>query len=652
MLYTYSVTPLFEDHFDERVRDIITQCESGITYMPLFMMILIPEGNPVWDKAGKYCTIFRRYKKELDKRGIKSGILIQASFGHSYEIEPNPFQKYVNLTDGAECYTCCPEDEKFIEHFSGVMKQLAAEHPAAIMLDDDFRLMNRIGKGCACPLHMREFNRRSGLSFTREQLLEHINTHSPDDALTDLFREIQIDSLKKAATEFRKAIDEVDPSIQGINCTSGHICEGVTFTNKIFAGKGNPTIVRIPNGIYAPKGIRGISESFRQMAITKSKIKNGGINIVLAETDTIPFNRYAKSARFLHAHYLGSILGGAEGAKHWITSTRGYEPESGKIYRDILAKHSGMYDAVAKISKDVKFVGINSLFIEQERFRFEATNFRRYHEEYFVKLNFERMGLPYYFSDVAEGAVFLDGGIAKDMTDEQIKNTFENSSVFLAVDEAEELCRRGYGELLGVSIADWDLGRMSHEILDGDASLVMQKQKNSKKLVIESDTVRVCSTIVRSDEDEKTPLAPAVTQFNRDNGMITVTFSGTPNAEPTYTEGFSFLNELRKKQMITLLKRAGALPIYAVGDDEISLQAGYLPNGDLLAVFTEIGIDPLDELRIHLENKPVIIRSMMPDGSLEIVNFSALGDDIYSLDIRVESMYPVVLFVTFDKQTR
>ena len=51
MLHTYSVTPMGEDHFEERVADLVYQVKAGITTVPLLMMILHPEGNPVWDKA-------------------------------------------------------------------------------------------------------------------------------------------------------------------------------------------------------------------------------------------------------------------------------------------------------------------------------------------------------------------------------------------------------------------------------------------------------------------------------------------------------------------------------------------------------------------------------------------------------------------------
>ena len=50
-MYNYSMMPLVTDHFDEMVEDIKEQYRRGVTTCPLFIMTLVPEGDPVWDKA-------------------------------------------------------------------------------------------------------------------------------------------------------------------------------------------------------------------------------------------------------------------------------------------------------------------------------------------------------------------------------------------------------------------------------------------------------------------------------------------------------------------------------------------------------------------------------------------------------------------------
>ena len=51
-MYTYSIMPLDELHFDEICEDIREQYNKGISSCPMFKMTLVPEGDPVWDKVG------------------------------------------------------------------------------------------------------------------------------------------------------------------------------------------------------------------------------------------------------------------------------------------------------------------------------------------------------------------------------------------------------------------------------------------------------------------------------------------------------------------------------------------------------------------------------------------------------------------------
>lgn len=644
MLYAYSITPLADNEFEARALDIIHQVKRGAFLMPLFSMTLTPEGVPVWDKAGKMAKIYAKYRDRLSEDGVDSGILIQASLGHGYKITRNPFQPLISLVDGSESYVCCPEDDKFLEHFCGVLRTLAREKPKVIMLDDDFRLLMRPERGCACPLHIAKFNERAGVNFTREELFSHITSHGKTDRLARIFSEVQRESLIRAATVFRAAIDEVDSTIQGINCTSGDICEAVTYTNKIFAGKGNPTIVRIPNGIYAPESVRGFSALMRQTAVCKSKLKKGGIDIILAETDTIPFNRYAKSARYLHSHYTASLLDGLCGAKHWVTRTSAFEPRSGLAYRDVLAEHRGMYERLASVAEKIKWVGCGCVFAEQEDFDFCAKEIWHSHDNYFAVKFLERIGVPFFFSDGKETAVFLEGDVTDDLCDEKINELFRGS-VFLDGYAAKALYERGFGDKLGVRVEEWDLGNVSGESFDGTLYQCSTKQKNLKKLTVENERTEVLSHNYLRADGYASLLSPALTVLERDEGRLTAVFAGSPNADFNYMEGFAFLNETRKAQLTSLLRRTGALPVYMDGDDEVCMRAGYLEDGTLLAALFELGIDPIENPRLFLEKKPESISLMRSDGAMTPVEFSECGEGIYALNIRVETLYPVILFI-------
>lgn len=646
-MYNFSMMPLNTDHLEEICADVKEQYGRGVTSCPLFIMTLVPEGNPVWDKAGQMCEKYAMFRDNLEAQGVPSGILVQASLGHGYDINLAPFTRYLGVTDGEEKNVYCPLDKNFLAHFKGVMKKLAAQRPKAIMLDDDFRILMRPGNGCACELHMAEFERRTGKKWNRDQMWAHIESHPANDPLIVEFIKMQTDSLVEAVKVFRQGIDEVDPTIQGINCTSGDLCDSVIFTNPHFCGKGNPKMVRVPCGTYAPLSVREFSDIMRRAAVCVAKLKKCGIDIILGETDTIPFNRYGKNARYLHSHYTAAILEGVRGAKHWITRTSAWEPKSGAAYRDILAKHKDFYDSLADYVEGIKWVGANSAFLIQHLHNYTLKNMWKYHENFWASKCFERLGLPFYFSEPSEDCkiTYLEDSIVTHMTDDEIKTLFEGS-VCVTGQAAADLIERGYGDLLGVTVKDWEGILAKGEFFEFDPSASCTAQKERRIIEIKDERVEVLSWSHRPIDGEKKKLSPAVTLLDRGEGKISVVYCGTPDAEHNYMEGFSFLNESRKRQFIDIFKRAGALPIYYEGDEEVLMRAGKIKDGRLLSAFINLGYDPLDELDIVTDFIPEEITYLSPEGKEVKLDFVLSEGGRVKVMTELSPMYPLVLILS------
>ena len=214
--------------------------------------------------------------------------------------------------------------------------------------------------------------------------------------------------------------------------------------------------------------------------------------------------------------------------------------------------------------------------------------------------------------------------------------------VFLDVTAAQILISRGYGDKVGVEISEWDLGIVHGETCDRG---LMQKQKSFKKLTPTSDKTKALTyNVVRVDGGHK-KLAPATTELVRENGKRTVVFCGSPKSDYNYIEAFSLLNESRKEQLVDHFKRAGALPIYAVGDDDFCLRAGYIKSGALMCCITNLGTDPAEELVLYLEKAPSSIKILDKTGELSNVTFTPNGDNIYTVGYRAETMYPAILII-------
>lgn len=648
-MFNYSITPLDVAHLEEICQDIKEMYEAKIVSCPLFMMVLHPEGVPPIDKVTPACRDFALFRDRLAELGVPAGVLVQSSLGHGYALNhPLPFTPYKNLTDGEDTSVSCPMDERFREYMKNVMKIIASYSPSVVMLDDDCRLLNRPGKGCTCRLHMKELQRRIGKSITREELYEHIMTHPVDDELTLAYVDTQRESLHGAIVAMREGIDSVDPSIQGINCTSGETCEFVVYNNPSWAGKENPTTVRLPNGIYAPLSSKGFSDLMYRTAICKKVLEDGGIDIILTEGDTIPFNRYGRSASYFHSQLVAASIDGCKGSKLWVTRTVAYEPKSGKAFRKIMKENIGLYDRLYKMSREVKFFGCRIPFQTTRLFNFHrAPGFKEIDID-FATCVLERMGLPLYFSSEPGGATFANGKAFKFWSDEQIQRMFDAGSVFLSADCAQSLQERGFGEQLGVLVRDWTGKSVAgKEYFPNGQSCSAQIQQ--KELLPLFPTVETISESYHlNKQNQREFLYPAVSLYPRENGHFTVVYAGNPKTRFHYTEAFAFLNETRKEQFIALLKRAGELPLYYSGDAEILLRAGYLDNHKMLVMAWNLGFDVLPDFPLISEQKVIKAEYLDGEGKEQLLPFiQADGETV--LQKQVLPMMPLVAILTLEK---
>ena len=647
-LLNYSVMPLIPDKIDEICADIERQVKERICVMPLFMMTLVPVGTPPREEAEYLSEIYDSFRDRLEKRGVPSGILVQASLGHDgrHLPEASPFTKIVRLSSGETPEICCPADPAFRAHFRGVFRTLASHRPALIMLDDDFRLMARPGRGCACERHLLEFNRRAGTSFTREQLWEHIAEHGSNDRLTEIFIGTQIDSLLGCVREMRSGVDEIDPSIPGAYCTCGNSCEGAAEIARILAGKGNPTVVRLNNANYTSPGARFLSRPFLRAAYQR-EVLGGRADVMLAETDTCPQLRYSTSASMLHAHYTGSILEGARGAKQWITDLWNGDVKNGEAFRRILAKYAGFYETLADVAAETSPVGCRiplssapSYYYAKELL-YQPSNGAFYNHAFAQKV-LERMGLPLYFSSRPGGAVFLDGDHVDMYGKEELDGLFKGPLVLDAV-AARSLAKAGYGDLIGVSVEDWTGDLPNGDSIDPDG-LLCAEQVQPKKLTPTSDKVIVDSTLYKEKErGERLPVGPGTTRFAREGGE-TVVFAGTPDAAFNLSEAFSFLCAPRKKQLVRILRPTGCLPVFYPGDAEVYLRAGIMSDGALFCGFFNIGLDAIDGVELTVDRIPGKVLRLTPDGSWEDIPFTVAGDTL-TLPVRADVLIPEVFLL-------
>ena len=645
-MLNFSIMTLDEEHIDEVCEDIAYQVQNGIATMPLFMMTLTPEGDPVIDKAELCCRKYEKYKKKLDERGVPSGVLIQATIGHGWKLNQYaPFQRYVGLTDGSSPDVYCPLDKGFQAYLREAGARIASTHPAHIMLDDDFRLMAaRVQCGCACPLHMARFSELAGRPVSREELWANINQRTDH---TKRFREIfiqtQIDSLIECATELRRGIDSVDPTIPGSRCLSDGN-EGGYEIAAIMAGKNNPVVVRLPNGSYALPDPRGLIKTTPyNTAVTLAALSKRP-DVILAETDTYPQNRYSSTAAKLHSQFTLAILEGVSGAKHWITRLHSYEPNSGKAYRKKLEAYRGFYEELAQNIPELTWLGCNIIVPKGNFWKLTQEDVVIGKSNTWCAPILDRLGLPVYFSDQTDGACFFGGVCSGRYSDEELLSVLAGK-VILDAPAAQELIRRGYGEYLGVDVKarGADTLNASGEIIypDGYSDAMYQVHE---LIPLSEDVKRYSDVYYLRDGTTREILFPGVTSYQNKLGGTVVVFSGVTNVPFHAPAAFGFLNETRKAQIVQILKDLDCLPIYYPEDAEVFMKAAKTRDGKLFCAILNMSLDVLEELPLATKQSIRGIKRLLPNGSYETVDFQRVQDRI-ELSLTAYPYDPVVLLL-------
>ena len=641
-LYSYSIMQLDLEHLEEICRDIKMQYEAGIANCALFSMTLVPEGNPPSDKVGLLCKKLEKFQKRLSKDGLKCGVLVQASVGHGWLLgEMFPYQTHVNFNDGVKTRVCCPCDEGFREYIYNVMATIAKCNPECIMIDDDFRLIWYKGEGCACPLHMERFNKRAGTSLTDRELWKIVNEKSPlAKKYTDIYIETQKESLVETAKIMRKAIDSVNPSIPASYCCCGNNAEFAYEIASELSGKGNPVVVRINNGNYTPQGARYFSRVFHRAATQIEKLR-GKVDMLLAETDTCPQNRYSTGAMSMHTHFTGSILEGVNGAKHWITRLITYEPESGRAYRRVLSKNRGFYEKLAEIVPSLKWCGFRIFVPSTPDFTYGRVKEEWDGWSYCV---LERFGLPMYFSSKNGGILCLEGDVDTRLSDSEILEALKGT-VILASDTASNLISRGFGEYLGVDVRNWQGKIPIREQFLSNGALANIQKKVMELVVTSPKTVIDSYAVNTTDYENYEKLFPAVTSFENKLGGKVIVFCGTPVADFNISDAFSYLNYSRKQQLIRLTKDTAKLLVYYPNDEEVYLKCAEMEDTRVFCALFNIGLDPIEGIELVCSFEATKFEMLLPDGNTKQIEFEKQGNK-YTLKANAITLDPVILFVS------
>lgn len=320
-----------------------------------------------------------------------------------------------------------------------------------------------------------------------------------------------------------------------------------------------------------------------------------------------------------------------------------FEPKSGRAYRKVLSRHAGFYEALSQLVPTLTWHGCRIPVSHVPDYGLQNPDIWKLENDGWATGVLERLGLPMYYSAEPGGAVFLDGFGDWRFSNSEIQEMFRGT-VFLAAETAKRLNDRGFLEMTGVEVRPWTGARPSGEDLGGDRRC--PAQKNPWELVPISDQVRWDSTTYHlHDGKDEQPLFPGAAVYRNPLGGTTVVFCGTPKTMLHYTEGFSFLNESRKAQMVRLMKEFGHLPVYYPDDAEVYLRAADTQDGELLCAFFNIGLDPIEEITLTADRPVTKVEKLSETGERQACAF-AVRDGVITVQEPANILDPVILFLS------
>ena len=448
-----NIVGVYPGQVDYMVAEAKRLCQEVGINETMLCMTLHRQGGERLEKVMLHKQIFREYRERLQGTGIKVGVLLQSLLGHRNDAVMEPGWQVAENSTGKPVIRGCILSQTFRDYIYDVVRLIAEEHPAALMIDDDCRQISGGGVECFCAEHMRRFNQISKHPFTAAELQAHLKAHGPQDETVLLFEKLRMNSLVDFASLVRRAIDSVDPDIPCACCTPGAEFMSIDRVAKAVAGKNRP-MVRLCNANYG----EGDAKDFPRVIYWTFALRNlleGDIDVI-DEADTYPQHRYSKAAVALHAKLTAAALNGEIGAKLWLTNLGTPDPYTQRKYDEILIRHRNYYSAIETLIQGAQATGpITPLPTKEAVFKqFHPLTPYPFNAFYVVDWQRDHLahyGVPACYQRIGQSGIQLvTGDMLRFFDDAEIANLL-SQRILLDDTAARILVTRGFGDDIGVT---------------------------------------------------------------------------------------------------------------------------------------------------------------------------------------------------------
>ena len=347
----------------------------------------------------------------------------------------------------------CPMDPTFRKRFAAETARFAkTTKPTLIITEDDYSINAAAGKqGCFCKYHIQEFNRRHGTSYTRETLVEALSAGTPEAAeLEKSWRTLKKDSLVLLASDMRRALDEETPEIPlgYMQAGNAYLEDNATYDiAKAMAGPRHTPFSRIFGTFYA--GTVPYEIPFRLSRCLWARQNIPEPFTFIHESDTFPHTRWFNSGSAMNTLMAGAYSMGFVGSTFQTQQLLDDPDEESDTYGLMYRRERKRFETLCDVASRCRVYGARLLFDPADGAPYwsSATG---------------RMGIPYTTLD--SSVTFWEAKHASHASDEEILKTL-SGGVILDGEAAKVLCKRGYGQYLGVDVGeDVSAGNLQYDI--------------------------------------------------------------------------------------------------------------------------------------------------------------------------------------------
>ncbi len=472
---------------DRRAEELLKFCKSNSVDAVMFYVDL----NPYWyympdstDHNQYLIKLLTPVADILRKNGISYQLNYQNLFGswdgNFDHRDMLPYEYYVDEFGHESMGCACMIGERFRAFAGEKLRAWAETKPDAIWIDDDIRYHNHktevydfwsgrsasegMDFGCFCPNHIKIFNEKNSLALTREEIVSSVKSGGK---YGKLWKNFLNDTLTDTSEWMARIVHSVSPNTKLALMTSNpdvHAIEGRDWNTLLTSlSDGKKPLLRPTFGPYSEKDPRDFSETYRivrQLEVNADSQYKGGIDLC-PEIENTRFTVYSKSAAATSYQIAASAFLGYRGVTLSIFDLEGVileeEPEYGEILRSRkkFCDRMTAYDTRSFKHKGIAFITSpdrSSAFKEMRASRLSSLVPARTFEKLIAKA-----GIAYTYTtpDAAteESCFALDRYAVSILTDEELLFCL-GSGTLLDLGAADEICKRGFGKHLGLSLGE------------------------------------------------------------------------------------------------------------------------------------------------------------------------------------------------------